>query len=129
MVETGPKIAQKYIDRPITYNGHKIDIRYVVVLKSLMPLQAYVTEEYFIRFSNNKFTMTESTFHEYDTHFTVMNYDGKQMKNMRCGEFEPLFDEEYKERGIKFEDLNQKAYKAISDILIAYQARFGKEIE
>jgi len=94
-----------------------------------MPLQAYVTEEYFIRFSNNKFTMTESTFHEYDTHFTVMNYDGKQMKNMRCGEFEPLFDEEYKERGIKFEDLNQKAYKAISDILIAYQARFGKEIE
>jgi len=65
-----------------------------------------VVEEFFIRFSNNKFTMAESTFHEYATHFTVMNYDGNDMKNMRCKEFMTEFDEEYKERGIKFEDLN-----------------------
>jgi tubulin--tyrosine ligase-like protein 12 len=77
LVETGPKIAQKYIERPITFKGRKIDLRYVVVLKSLMPLQVYVYDEFFIRFSNNKFTMAESTFHQYDTHFTVMNYDGK----------------------------------------------------
>ena len=32
------KIAQKYIERPITFSGKKIDLRYVVILKSLMPL-------------------------------------------------------------------------------------------
>ena len=53
LIETGPKIAQKYIERPITFQGRKIDLRYVVLLKSLMPLQVYVYEEFFIRFSNN----------------------------------------------------------------------------
>lgn len=87
LVETGPKIAQKYIERPITFSGKKIDLRYVVVLKSLMPLQLYVCNEFYIRFSNNDFTMAETTFHEYDTHFTVMNYDGNKMVNLRCEPF------------------------------------------
>jgi len=62
LVETGAKIAQKYIDRPITFQGRKIDLRYVVLLKSLLPLQLYVPEEFYIRFSNNQFTMAETTF-------------------------------------------------------------------
>jgi len=57
-----------------------------VLLKSLMPLQLFVTEEFYIRFSNNQFTMEESTFQEYETHFTVMNY-GKDMTNIRCEPF------------------------------------------
>jgi len=128
LVETGPKVAQKYIERPITFKGRKIDLRYVVLLKSLMPLQLYVTNEFFIRFSNNQFTMVESTFQEYDTHFTVMNYGGKDMTNVRCEQFMQMFDQEYKDRGIKFADLNKKAHKAIGDVFIAFQARYGKEI-
>jgi tubulin--tyrosine ligase-like protein 12 len=53
LYETGPKIAQKYIERPITFKGRKIDLRYVVLLKSVLPLQVYVCEEFYIRFSNN----------------------------------------------------------------------------
>lgn len=102
LVETGPKIAQKYIDRPITFQGRKIDLRYVVILKSIMPLSVYVSNEFFIRFGNNQFTMAESTFHEYDTHFTVMNYSKGGMTNMRCEAFMEAFDEEYKEKGITF---------------------------
>jgi tubulin--tyrosine ligase-like protein 12 len=53
LYETGPKIAQKYIERPITFKGRKIDLRYVILLKSVLPLQVYVCEEFYIRFSNN----------------------------------------------------------------------------
>ena len=74
LMETGPKIAQKYIDRPITFQGRKIDVRYVVLVKSILPLEVYVTNEFYIRFSNNEFVMNEGSFHEYETHFTVMNY-------------------------------------------------------
>jgi len=62
LVETGPKVAQKYIHRPITFQGRKIDLRYVINLRSLMPLQLFVYDEFFIRFSNNQFTMEETTF-------------------------------------------------------------------
>ena len=86
-METGPKIAQKYIEKPITFKGKKIDLRYVVVLKSVMPLQLYVTKEFYIRFGNNEFVMNESSFSDYDTHFTVNNYSEGHMTNIRCEEF------------------------------------------
>ena len=128
LVETGPKIVQKYIDRPITFKGRKIDLRFVVLLKSLLPLQVYVCDEFYIRFSNNQFTMAESTFMKYETHFTVMNY-GKDMTNIRCKEFMEMFNEEYAPRGIKFEDLLPKVHKAIQDVFVAFQTKFAKEIE
>lgn len=86
LVETGPKIAQKYIERPITFSGRKFDLRYCVLLKSLMPLELYLTDEFYIRFGNNQYTMDESSFQEYETHFTTMNY-GHDMTNLRCEPF------------------------------------------
>lgn len=129
LVETGPKIAQKYIERPLTFQGRKIDLRYVVLLKSLMPLQVFVTNEFYIRFSNNKFTMEESTFQEYNTHFTVMNYGGKEMTNIRCEPFKQMFDEEYANRGIKFSEIEEKIHKSIAEVFIAFQTRYGKDVE
>lgn len=72
--ETGPKIAQKYIENPCTFRGRKFDMRFVVLLKSVLPLELYIYEEYYTRHSNNQFDMDESTFSVYETHFTVMNY-------------------------------------------------------
>lgn len=40
-----------------------------------------------------------------------------------------MFNEEYAKRGIKFEDLNLKIKKTIADVFIAFQTRYGKEIE
>ena len=98
------------------------------MIKSLLPLQLSVTNEFYIRFSNNEFTMDETTFQNYETHFTVMNY-GNKMTNIRCEPFMKMFDEEYKDRGITFAELNAKVHKAISDVFIAFQARYAKEIE
>ena len=95
-----------------------------------MPLELFVHNEFFIRFSNNDFTMNELTFQEYETHFTVMNYGGVSgMTNMRCKEFMVEFNKEYADRGIKFEDLNEKCHKAIRDVFVAFQTKHGKEIE
>jgi tubulin--tyrosine ligase-like protein 12 len=62
MVETGPKIAQKYIHNPCVLRGKKFDLRYVALLKSLLPLEVYVYDEFYTRFSNNPFSMDESSF-------------------------------------------------------------------
>jgi tubulin--tyrosine ligase-like protein 12 len=62
LADCGPKIAQKYIERPITFKGRKIDLRYVVLLRSVHPLEVFVCDEFYIRFSNNHFTMNETTF-------------------------------------------------------------------
>ena len=35
LLETGPKLAQKYIHRPITLRGKKIDLRFIVLLRSV----------------------------------------------------------------------------------------------
>jgi tubulin--tyrosine ligase-like protein 12 len=57
---TGPKIAQKYIEDPVLFNRPEIgkvkfDVRYVILLKSVQPLEAYVYKEFFVRFANLPF--------------------------------------------------------------------------
>ena len=34
-METGPKIAQKYIERPLLYKGRKIDFQFLVLIKKV----------------------------------------------------------------------------------------------
>jgi hypothetical protein len=36
------------------------------------------------------------------------------MTNLRCEPFMEQFDEEYKERGVKFAELNKKVHEAIA---------------
>ena len=74
LAETGPKIAQKYIHNPLLFKGRKMDLRFVAILKSVLPLEVYVYNEFYTRHSNNPYSMTEASFSEYETHFTVMNY-------------------------------------------------------
>lgn len=96
MVETGPKIAQKYINNTCLYKGKKFDMRFVVLLKSVLPLEVYVYDEFYTRHSNNSYEMTESSFADYETHFTVMNYKpGFTLQNVRYFDFEQSFNEEY----------------------------------
>jgi tubulin--tyrosine ligase-like protein 12 len=92
-VETGPKIAQKYIESPCLLGVKKFDLRFVVLLKSVLPLEVYVYDEFYTRLSNNAFTMSESSFATYETHFTVMNYkEGVALTNLRYFDFEKEFD-------------------------------------
>ena len=127
MVETGPKIAQKYIHNTLTYKGKKFDMRFVVLLKSVLPLEVYVYDEFYTRHSNNAYDMSESSFYNYETHFTVMNYkEGVTLTNMRYFDFEKSFDEEYQGR-ITFKDIKTKIHTAIKKLFIAFQVQYGKE--
>ena len=73
----------------MTFKGRKFDLRFVALLKSVLPLELYVYNEFYTRHSNNPFEMTEASLSNYETHFTVMNYkEGVTITNMRYFEFE-----------------------------------------
>ncbi|CAH1117227.1 unnamed protein product [Phaedon cochleariae] len=102
LIPTGPKIVQKYITNPVLFyrpecNGKvKFDIRYVLLLKSVKPLQAYVYKKFFLRFSNQPFELND--FEVYEKHFTVMNYtDGAQLKHMNCDTFKLKWKKQFPE--------------------------------
>lgn len=127
--ESGPKIAQKYIERPCTFRGRKFDMRFVVLLKSVLPLELYAYEEYYTRHSNNSFDMDESTFSVYETHFTVMNYsEGVKLTNIRYFDFEKEFNAENAGK-ITFAEVRERIHEAIKKVFIAFQVKHGKDFE
>jgi len=48
LVETGPKIGQKYIEQPALFKGRKFDLRYIVLLRSLQPLEIFVCDVFWV---------------------------------------------------------------------------------
>jgi len=99
----------------------KFDLRFVVLLKSVLPLEVYVYNEFYTRFSNNDFTMDEASFAEYETHFTVMNYkEGVAMTNLRYFDFEKQFNEQYEDKTITFETVKERIYQAIKQLFVAF---------
>lgn len=73
-METGPKIAQKYIERPVLRKGNKVDLRYILLVKSMNPLTMYLYKHFWIRSSNNRYNVDRRYLSTYETQFTVMNY-------------------------------------------------------
>ncbi|EDW31660.1 GL11240 [Drosophila persimilis] len=99
---TGPKIAQKYIERPVLFRRTeldcrvKFDIRYVILLKSVQPLEAYVHRKFFLRFANHPFSMDH--FDDYEKHYTVMNYQEEaELHHVKCDDFLALWQDQYPE--------------------------------
>ncbi|ALC40817.1 CG1550 [Drosophila busckii] len=97
---TGPKIAQKYIERPVLFQREalqaqvKFDIRYVILLKRVKPLEAYVHRKFFLRFANRAFSM--DNFDDYEKHYTVMNYQApEQLHHLKCDDFLEQWQQQY----------------------------------
>ncbi|KAB0801588.1 hypothetical protein PPYR_03774 [Photinus pyralis] len=99
--QTGTKIVQKYVDRPVLFyrpdslGKVKFDVRYVILLKGVKPLEMYVHKHFFLRFANNPFILQH--FDDYETHFTVMNYtnNGQNLKHMVYNDFLREWAEQY----------------------------------
>nr|CAB3501841.1 unnamed protein product [Digitaria exilis] len=72
LMETGPKICQKYIERPVLFQGRKFDLRYIVLVRSIRPLEIFLSDVFWVRLANNPYTLEKTSFFEYETHFTVM---------------------------------------------------------
>ncbi|KAK8941396.1 hypothetical protein KSP39_PZI010127 [Platanthera zijinensis] len=50
LMETGPKICQKYIERPALFKGRKFDLRYIVLVRSMKPLEIFLADIFWVRF-------------------------------------------------------------------------------
>ncbi|VEN54255.1 unnamed protein product [Callosobruchus maculatus] len=119
---TGPKIAQKYISNPVLFyrpecNGKvKFDIRYVLLLKSVEPPDAYVYKKFFLRFANKPFEMKD--FNDYQKHFTVMNYNAHaNLLHLKCDDFLVEWSKQYPEHEWKF--IEVKIIAMLKDILVS----------
>eukprot|EP00698_Gefionella_okellyi_P025009 TRINITY_DN9015_c0_g1_i3.p1 TRINITY_DN9015_c0_g1~~TRINITY_DN9015_c0_g1_i3.p1 ORF type:complete len:1211 (-),score=251.10 TRINITY_DN9015_c0_g1_i3:114-3746(-) len=90
-MDTSPMIACKYISKPALIDGRKFDLRFIVLVKSFEPFEAYVYNVFWIRFANKQFTLTNLD--DYETHFTVMNYTpGAVLTQVSCEQFIEKFD-------------------------------------
>ena len=104
-------------------------MRFVVLVKSVLPLELYVYDEFYTRHSNNLFEMDESSLSTYETHFTVMNYtEGVKITNIRYFDFEKEFNQE-NEGKITFAKIRERIHEAIKKVFISFQVKYGKELE
>ena len=99
--ESVPKLACLYITDPMLFyrpgiGKVKIDIRYVILLTNTDPLELYIDDIFWLRFSNKPFSLDQ--FDDYEKHFTVMNYKPESdLKTILSPEFIRLFEEQYPE--------------------------------
>ncbi|KFK43033.1 hypothetical protein AALP_AA1G070000 [Arabis alpina] len=115
MMETGPKICQKYIEHPALFKGKKFDLRYIVLLRSLDPLEIFMTDIFWVRLSNNPYSLEKHSFFEYETHFTVMNY-GRKLNHKPTAEFVREFEQEH---NVKWVDIHEKVKQMIRSVFEA----------
>ncbi|OMJ77308.1 hypothetical protein SteCoe_23134 [Stentor coeruleus] len=122
LIETGPKIAQKYIERPFLLDGRKNDMRFIVLLKSVQPLSLYIYNHFWIRSANVQYTLSHTHHFSYETHFTVMNYSGHIMRHIKDHEFVSKFENSTNQ---PWATAQGKIYKAIKE-LFTIACRDGK---
>lgn len=95
---TGPKVACKYITDPVLFPRRdiglvKFDFRYVVLLSSVQPLRLFAYRNFWLRFANKLFSLSDLD--DYEKHFTVMNYTEAGPQQITCAEFTEQFDGAY----------------------------------
>ncbi|XP_058206510.1 uncharacterized protein LOC131320010 [Rhododendron vialii] len=112
LMETGPKICQKYIERPALLKGKKFDIRYIVLVRSMDPLEIFLADVFWVRLANNQYSLDKHSFSEYETHFTVMNYRGK-LNHMNTPEFVRVFEQEHQ---VKWLDIHMRVKRMIQSV-------------
>ncbi|KAK2645229.1 hypothetical protein Ddye_020424 [Dipteronia dyeriana] len=112
LMETGPKICQKYIEHPALFHRRKFDLRYIVLARSVDPLEIFLSDVFWVRLANNPYSLDKHSFFEYETHFTVMNY-GRRMNHMNTPEFVKKFEQEHQ---VKWLEIHQRVKKMIRSV-------------
>ncbi|XP_059833938.1 tubulin--tyrosine ligase-like protein 12 [Hypanus sabinus] len=128
--EGTPKVVCKYLENPVLFERDdiglvKFDIRYIVLLRSVHPLQLYAYNVFWLRFSNRPFSLDHLD--DYQKHFTVMNYvDDSQLKQIHYNEFIPMFEKQYpKYAWTSIEEEIYKSFVELFQVATAKPAPFG----
>lgn len=121
-METGPKIAQKYISRPVLRRGRKVDLRYILLVKSISPLTLFLYKNFWIRSANNEYTLDRRQLATYETQFTVMNY-GKVsgFQQIKYADFITEFEQDY---NVPWSGVNEKIKKMLRNVFIAVATKY-----
>lgn len=124
--ETGPKIAQKYIERPVLFyrpeiqGKVKFDVRYIVLMKNAGTTpEIYMYNNFFLRFANRPYELND--FDEYEKHFTVMNYIAHaDLHHLKCDEFLAEWEQQYPETPWKeIEEQVAQAFKELFEAAVS----------
>ncbi|KAL6070558.1 Tubulin--tyrosine ligase-like protein 12 [Balamuthia mandrillaris] len=118
-VETGPKIVSKYLSRPALYQGRKFDLRFIILLRSVQPLEVYIYRMFWIRVGNKQYSLTD--LHDYEKHFTVMNYSAFALQQILYTDFIRDFETEHKlDTDHNWQNVIQpKIYQMLKDVFVA----------
>nr|XP_043619113.1 tubulin--tyrosine ligase-like protein 12 [Erigeron canadensis] len=115
LMETGPKICQKYIEQPALFRGKKFDLRYIVLVRNMNPLELFITDIFWVRLANNTYTLDTKSLYEYETHFTVMNYRGR-LNHMNTPEFVKEFEKEHQ---VQWSEIHSRVKQMIRKVFEA----------
>ena len=114
-VETGPKICQKYICSPMLMNNKKFDLRFIIAVRNLLPLELYFYEKMFwIRSANKDYNKESLSFDDYEVHFTVMNYSKFGMQTI----YDKDFIKYLKDKNIEWEPIYQKLKEKVKKVFL-----------
>jgi len=123
MCETGtPLIAQKYIERPLTYPRPdkdfcvKFDMRIFVCVQSTHPLKAFAYNNLWQRIANMEYKLEH--FHQYDRHFSCMGYspdNPEQTRRLGYDEFKHNMFAFYKD--LPWDQVVRDCHKALREML------------
>ncbi|VDO40315.1 unnamed protein product [Brugia timori] len=85
LIESGPKIACKYIHRPVLFrrpdNGNmvKFDLRYIIFLRCLRPLKLFLCKNFWVRFAINHDVGVKTIKHSY---YSLVRYSEGSIKEL-----------------------------------------------
>ena len=114
-LETGPKICQKYYINPYLMNNKKFDLRFIIAIKNLLPLELYFYDKMFwIRSANKDYIKDPLSFDDYEVHFTVMNYSKFGMQTI----YDKDFIKYLKDRNIEWAPIYKKLQEKVKKIFL-----------
>lgn len=98
--------------------GRKVDLRYVLLIKSVQPLTLFLYKHFWIRSSNNPYTVDRRALATYETQFTVMNYAKvSDFKQIKYKDFIEEFEKDYSP--VQWSSIHEKIKKMLRNTFIA----------
>jgi len=79
------------------------------------PIEVYAFKMFWIRLANIPYSL--DNFDEYQKHFTVMNYTGFALTQLRYNDFITNFEQQYPEQ--KWEPIQKEIYKMMKSVIVA----------